>query len=72
MMVNQPLKKKNNFKFSHFNAFFKSIWFLGIKEKERWHYWKLVSWTLVRRPRFLSLAITFSIYGFHFRKIVEI
>jgi radical SAM superfamily enzyme YgiQ (UPF0313 family) len=68
----KPLRKKINFKFSHFKAFFKSIWFLGIKGKERWHYWKLVSWTLVRRPRFFNLAISFAIYGFHFRRIVEI
>ncbi|MFB0564271.1 MAG: hypothetical protein ACETWK_01160 [Candidatus Aminicenantaceae bacterium] len=31
-----------------------------------------MSWTLVRRPRFLNLAVTFAIYGFHFRKVVEI
>jgi len=66
----KPSKKKINFSFSHFKAFFKSIWFLGIKGKERFHYWKLISWTLVRRPRFFSLAISFAIYGFHFRKIV--
>jgi len=68
----KPLKRKINFNFCNLKAFFKSIWFLGIKGKERLHYWKLVSWTLVRRPRFFNLAITFAIYGFHFRKIVEI
>ncbi len=68
----KPLKKKINFNFCDLKAFLKSIWFLGIKGKERFHYWKLISWTLVRRPRFFNLAITFAIYGFHFRKIVEI
>ncbi|MDH5769445.1 MAG: DUF4070 domain-containing protein, partial [Nitrospirota bacterium] len=68
----KPLKRKIHFNFCDLKAFFKSIWFLGIKGKERFHYWKLVSWTLVRRPRFFNLAITFAIYGFHFRKIVEI
>ena len=66
------LGKKIHFKFCYFNAFFKSIWFLGIKGKERFHYWKIISWTIVRRPRFFNLAISFAIYGFHFRKIVEI
>ena len=66
------LGKKIHFKFCYFNAFFKSIWFLGIKVKERFHYWKIISWTIVRRPRFFNLAISFAIYGFHFRKIVEI
>jgi radical SAM superfamily enzyme YgiQ (UPF0313 family) len=68
----KPLKKKINFNFCDLIAFFKSFWFLGIKGKERFHYWKLISWTLVRHPRFFNLAVTFAIYGFHFRKIVEI
>jgi radical SAM superfamily enzyme YgiQ (UPF0313 family) len=68
----KPKKKKVHFKFSYFNAFLKSIWFLGIKGKGRLHYWKLISWTLVRRPRFFSLAITLAIYGFHFQKVVGI
>jgi radical SAM superfamily enzyme YgiQ (UPF0313 family) len=64
----KPIKKKIHFNFHNLRAFYKSIWFLGIKGKERFHYWKLISWTLVRRPRFFRLAITFAIYGFHFRK----
>jgi len=67
----KPLKKKIHFNFCNLRAFFKSIWILGIKGKERFHYWKLISWTLVRRPRLFRLAITFAIYGFHFRKIME-
>jgi hypothetical protein len=62
-------KIKLHFKFYHLNAFLKSIWFLGIIGKERLQYWKLISWTLVTRPRFFSLSITLAIYGFHFRKI---
>ncbi len=68
----KPLKKKFNFNFCDLKAFLKSIWSLGIKGKERLHYWKLISWTLVRRPRLFHLAISLAIYGFHFRKIVEI
>jgi hypothetical protein len=68
----KPLREKINIKIPEFKAFFKSIWFLGIKGKERLHYWKLISWTLVRRPGFFNLAISFAIYGFNFRKIVEI
>jgi radical SAM superfamily enzyme YgiQ (UPF0313 family) len=68
----KQLRKKIHFKFCYFKAFFKSIWFLGIKGKGRFHYWKISSWTLIRRPRFLGLAISFAIYGFHFRKTVRI
>lgn len=50
-------------------AFLKSIYLLGIKGAERIHYWKLFFWSLFRRPRLFPLAITFSIYGFHFRRV---
>ena len=56
---------------SNLYAFFKSMIFLGIAGKERFHYWRLLLWTIFRRPRLLPLAVTFSIYGFHFRKIFE-
>lgn len=58
----------------HFNdlmAFFKSIFRLGIIGKERFYYWKLVFWSLFKRPRLFPVAITLSIYGFHFRKVFE-
>jgi radical SAM superfamily enzyme YgiQ (UPF0313 family) len=58
--------------FQRFFAFFRSSIRLGILGKERFHYWYLVTWTLVRKPRLLPLAITLAIYGHHFRKICEI
>jgi hypothetical protein len=57
------------FRFSHISAAIKSTVRLGIIGKERFHYWKLFFWSLFRRPRLLPLAITLSIYGFHFRKV---
>ena len=36
--------------FGYVGAFFKSIWSLGIIDKERIHDWKLVFWSLFRRP----------------------
>ena len=67
-----PLQKKAfHFHFNYVGAFFKSILLLGIKDKGRCYYWKLFFWSLFRRPRLFPLAITFSIYGFHFRKIFE-
>lgn len=50
-------------------AGFKSVVRLGIIGRERFHYWKLFFWSLFRRPKLFPLAITFSIYGFHFRKV---
>ncbi len=34
----------------------------------RAHYWRLVFWTLFRRPRLFPLAI----YGFHFRQVIAL
>ncbi len=55
-----------------FFAFFRSSIRLGILGKERFHYWSLMIWTLVRKPRLLPLAITLAIYGHHFRRICEL
>jgi len=52
-------------------ALIRSIFQLGVFGKERRHYWKLLFWTLFRKPKLLPLAITYSVYGFHFRKISE-
>ncbi len=50
-------------------AFFKSLLVLGVKDRARLHYWKFLVWSLVRRPRLFPLAMTFAIYGYHFRKV---
>ena len=66
----EPKKKK----VFHLNpnyilAFFRSIFKLGVVGEERIYYWKLFFWSLFRKPQLFSLAILFTIYGFHFRKI---
>jgi radical SAM superfamily enzyme YgiQ (UPF0313 family) len=53
-------------------AFFHSSFRLGVWGKERFHYWYLLTWTLIRRPQLFSLAITLAIYGHHYRKICEL
>jgi radical SAM superfamily enzyme YgiQ (UPF0313 family) len=47
----------------------KSMVILGIFARERLYYWKLFFWSLIRRPRHFSTAITLAIYGFHFRRV---
>ena len=44
----------------------------GIIGRERYQYWKLFFWSLFRRPRLFPLAITLSIYGFHFRQVFRL
>jgi len=58
-------------RFYHITALFKATWFLGILGKGRKYYWKLFVSTLFRRPRSLPLAISLSVFGFHFRKVAE-
>ncbi len=53
-------------------AFFKSIWILGIVTKERKYFWKLFFWAIFKAPRKFSTAITYAIYGYHFRKTFKI
>jgi radical SAM superfamily enzyme YgiQ (UPF0313 family) len=56
---------------SRFKAFFRAGLRLGVLGKERFQYWRLMMWTLMRRPRLLPLAVTLAIYWYHFRKITE-
>ncbi len=58
-------------KSGYVGALFKSMFLLGVMGKERFHFWKLFFWSLFRRPRLFGMAITFAIYGYHFRKIAE-
>lgn len=68
----RPPKIKSRFEFEYVWAFFRSIIRLGIIGRERVHYWKLLWWALLRRPRLFHLAVTFAIYGYHFRKVCEL
>jgi len=45
---------------------------LGVLGKERFQYWKMLLWALFRRPQLFTLAVTFAIYGHHFRKISKL
>jgi len=52
-------------------ALLKSMWYLGIRERGRTYYWRLVTSTLVRRPGSFPLAITLAVYGYHYRKLLD-
>ena len=53
-------------------AFVRSVFYLGILDKQRGYYWNLLVWILRRRPDMLPMAVTYSIYGHHFRKVYGI
>ncbi len=76
----KPLEKREwRFHFRSFrynlrylDAPFKTLFILGIKDDARVYYWKLLLWSLLRRPRLLPLAMTYHVYGFHFRKVFAV
>ncbi|NLC67856.1 MAG: DUF4070 domain-containing protein [Clostridiaceae bacterium] len=68
---NPIMKGVKKIKLIDITAFFRSVVRLGIIGRERYYYWKLFFWSLFRRPRLFPLAISLSIYGFHFRKVFE-
>jgi radical SAM superfamily enzyme YgiQ (UPF0313 family) len=65
-------KIRSPFHFQHLLAVIRSGIRLGIFGQERFQYWKILLWTLFRRPQLFSLTITLAIYGHHFRKICKL
>ncbi len=54
---------------NRFMAFIKSIIYLGILRKKRRYFWNLLLWSIFNKPKSFPLAVTYSIYGYHFRKV---
>ncbi|MFC1558277.1 B12-binding domain-containing radical SAM protein [candidate division KSB1 bacterium] len=67
---NYKIVQKFNKRFSltDLRALIMSLYKLGIKSKVRKHFWKLIMWTLLRRPRTIHVALTLAIYGEHFMR----
>ncbi len=67
-----PCKKhRMNFDFNHIRVLWKSFWILGIAEKGKRYYWKLMVSTVLKRPRSFPVAMKLAIYGYHFRRVVD-
>ena len=64
-------KRKGYISPRYLEAFIKSMWVLGIREKGRWYYWRLFVWALLKKPKSFPLSITLAVQGFHFRKVAE-
>jgi radical SAM superfamily enzyme YgiQ (UPF0313 family) len=67
----QPEKPPVTLEVQEILALFRAIWKLGILGRERRQFWDLVIWVFLKDVRKFPLAITFSIYGYHFRRITE-
>ncbi len=51
------------------NALMRSIIILGVIDNGRKYFWKLFFWSLFKKPRVFPLAITYAVYGYHYRKV---
>jgi len=65
-------KIESSLDFQRFLAIFRSSIRLGIFGQERFQYWKLLLWTMFRRPGLFQMVITFAIYGYHFRRVLNL
>jgi radical SAM superfamily enzyme YgiQ (UPF0313 family) len=66
----KPYKTKPvQINFNTLMAFFKSLFIIGVVNKGRSNYWKMMIWTLFRRPKLMVDAIEYSIYGYHYRTV---
>lgn len=68
---NPKRKVKHSIESMNLSALMKSIIQLGFREKGRRYYWQLFFWTLIKKPRLFPMAMTFAVYGFHFRRYFE-
>lgn len=72
MTYNRERRTKHTLRWSHLKVFLRSMLHLGIFEKERIHYWKLILWSTFKRPTLFPLAVKLYICGYHFRKVFQI
>lgn len=66
---NPTFKEQKSLTLNKFMAFIKSIIFIGIFSRNQKYYWKLVGWSLLNKPKAFPLAVTYTIYGYHFQKV---
>lgn len=52
-------------------AFLRLIWFLGIVEKGKKYFWKLLVISIFKYPKKFTTAMTLAVYGYHFRRVIR-
>lgn len=52
-------------------AFAASLWLLGVRQRGRFAYWRLLATTLVSSPRKFGVAVELAILGYHFRQVAR-
>ena len=69
----KPRRKKgiSQLRFWHVRALIRSMWVLGILDRDRWYYWRFFISTVLKNPRSFPMSMALAVYGFHFRTIVR-
>jgi radical SAM superfamily enzyme YgiQ (UPF0313 family) len=52
-------------------ALLKSFLYIGVFSKMRFDFWSLFYWTIFMKPKLLKIVITYSIYGYHYQKVLN-
>jgi hypothetical protein len=65
------VKNRTRLNFNKIMALVKSMFIIGMYDNSRIHYWRLFFWTIFKRPKLFPLAITYSIYGYHFKRVFK-
>lgn len=65
------VQQKARLTFSDLRAFLRSLWKIGLFDKGKRYYWRLLGYTIVKCPQKFAVAVTMAIYGFHFRRVVK-
>ncbi len=65
----RPKTGNGKVQLNYLAGFVKSVFIIGIANNGRREYWKFLFWTLFRKPGLMIDAITFAVYGYHFRTV---
>ncbi len=65
----RPKTGNGKVQLNYLAGFIKSVFIIGIANSGRREYWKFLFWTLFRKPGLMIDAITFAVYGYHFRTV---
>lgn len=64
-------RKKSQMSFlKNLRIFFQSIFKFGVFDNGRHYFWKMFFWTLINKPYLLADALSYTITGFHYRKVL--
>jgi len=67
-----PRKSSVPIDFQQIMGLFRTIYRIGLTGNAKKEYWKLFFWTLFTCPEKFPLAITMSVYGYHFTRVASL